>query len=150
MKQFLEIITQCKISERSFRLGVLVLGVFLYIAWGGYCLTHGSPNQAMSYFLTPFMAGLLIFFRHSWLPVGIVRYFDELIERLVPPLLRDLTVIRSLIRAAISFLCLVFQTLHLFLRSILYFYRHRILEDTVRHQLLLVTNLSPRSPPAVL
>jgi hypothetical protein len=44
----------------------------------------------------------------------------------------------------------VFHALARYLTSILSFYRFRRIEESVHHQLLLVLDLSPRSPPASL
>lgn len=154
MKQLLEnlrkYLRRCKVWMDRSRVLVPSLVVCLFVAWGVYCFLHGFANQAMGYFLSPFILGQLVLLRHAWLPVGVVRAYDELIQRYTPPLSLDPTTIRSLIFAAISFLCLVFHALTQFLTSILSFHRFRLTEESVHHQLLLVLDLSPRSPPASL
>lgn len=154
MKQLLEnlrkYLRRCKVWMDRSRVLVPSLVVCLFVAWGMYCFLDGFANQAMGYFLSPFILGQLVLLRHAWLPVGVVRGYDELIQRFTPPLLLDPAVIRSLILAALSFLCLVFHSLVRYLASILSFYRFRRIEESVHHQLLLVLDLSPRSPPASL
>ena len=149
-KRLEEWVRKHKIPMEYFRLGVLSLAVSLYIALGVFCLNNEFADAAMGYFLSPFIAGQLVFIRHAWLPVGVVRAYDDLIQRYTPPLLLDPTTIRSLIFAALSFLYLVFHVLARYLTSILSYYRNRLVEESIRHQLLLVTNLSPRSPPVFL
>lgn len=149
-KRLEEWVRKHKIPMEYFRLGVLFLAVSLYVALGVFCLNNEFADAAMGYFLSPFIAGQLVFLRHAWLPVGVVRAYDDLIQRYTPPLLLDPATIRSLIFAALSFLCLVFHALTQFLTSILFYHRFRLTEESVHHQLLLVLDLSPRSPPAAL
>jgi hypothetical protein len=106
MKQLLEnlrkYLRRCKVWMDRSRVLVPSLVVCLFVAWGVYCFLDGFANQAMGYFLSPFILGQLVLLRHAWLPVGVVRGYDELIQRFTPPLLLDPAVIRSLILAGPS------------------------------------------------
>lgn len=150
MNQLLEWTQLYKIQKEYTRLLSLFMTVIMFVGWGVFCLHHGFANQAMGYFLSPFMAGMLIFLRRAWLPTGAIRVYDELVQKVAPPFLLDRATIRYMILAALTFLCFVFHALTQFLTSILFCHRFRLTEESVHHQLLLVLDLSPRSPPAAL
>lgn len=150
MNQLLAWVSRHKVSMAYFLVAYLFVAVAPWIILGVVCFKVGLVSQALGYFLAPFIAGQLVFLRHLWLPAGVARAYEEALQKFTPRLLRDLMVVRSLILAALSFLSLVFHSLLRYLTSILPFYRIRLAEDSVRHQLLLVLDLSPRSPPASL
>lgn len=150
MNQLLEWTQLYKIQKEYARLLSLFMTVIMFVGWGVFCLHHGFANQAMGYFLSPFMAGMLIFLRRAWLPTGAIRVYDELVQMVAPPFLLDRATIRYMILAALTFLSLVFHVLARYLTSILSYFRYRLVEESIHHQHLLVLDLSPRSPPVSL